>query len=531
LTGVRLAGVAPAIAAHHRQGLLNCVSFPGSFMVTLTSGKTAVFVRAPEPGERLDEPSTPLQPEVRATSGSHEGNRRPALDARGLRATLVQAFEEESPGRQETKRAEEAGKQAPAPAKAARSGLLRRISTSQVVKAAIGVGLVVFFGWMPLQTLLVASSVEAVVNSRIVTVRSPIDGAIVATPHDFTTWSEAKGAPLVRVVDDKADRARLDDLRRQLADLDAERPALVERRDLAQAALDDLVKQTRQFADGRVRQLNARVAALGHDLAAASARTLEADAAMERATALSKSGVLTIAELGRLRRDKTVAAEDEAAARLRLDEASVELDAASHGYFLGDSYNDRPDSAQRAEDMRLRVGDISAQLRTLDARVERLRADVADETERFNKRSDVSVALPASGRIWEVLTAPGEHVSRGQDLVRLLDCASAVVTANVSESVYNRLQIGAPVVFRPSAGGEDDAGTVVSLTGAAGAPANFAILPTALLKEGYHVTVAVPKIAESGQCDVGRTGRVIFQKGAAEASATSTEARALGLRP
>ncbi len=500
-------------------------------MVTLTSGKTAVFVRAPEPGERDDDSSAELQPQIRATTGSHESNRPAALDARGLRATLVQAFEEELPGRQETKRAEEAAKHPQAPAKAARSGLLWRISTSQVVKVAVGVGLVVFFGWMPLQTLLVASSVEAVVNSRIVTVRSPIDGVIVAAPSDFTTWSEAKGAPLLRVVDDRADRVRLDDLRRQLADLEAERPSLVARRDLAQGALDDLTRQTRQFADGRVRQLNARIAALGHDLAAASARTLEADAAMERANALLKSGVMTVAELGRLRRDKTVAAEDEAAARLRLDEASVELDAANHGFFLGDSYNDRPDSAQRAEDMRLRVGDISAELQAHGARAEGLRADIADETGRYNKRSDVAVALPASGRVWEILTAPGEHVSRGQDLARLLDCASAVVTANVSESVYNRLQIGAPVVFRPSAGGEDYAGTVVSLTGAAGAPANFAILPTALLKEGYHVTVAVPRIAESGQCDVGRTGRVIFQKGAAEASATSAEARALGLRP
>ncbi len=483
-------------------------------MVTLTSGKTAVFVRAPEPGERDDESSAELQRDARAATGSHDANRPAALDARGLRATLVQAFEEDSPGRQETRRAEEAARQAQAPAKPARSGLLWRISTSQLAKVAVGLGLVVFFGWMPLQTLLVASSVEAVVNSRIVTVRSPIDGVIVATPHDFTAWSEAKGAPLLRIVDDKADRARLDDLRRQLADLEAERPSLVQRRDLAQSAFDDLTRQTRLFADGRIRQLNARIAALGHDLAAASARTQEADAAMERADALIKSGVMTVAELGRLRRDRTVAAEDEAAARLRLDEASVELDAANHGFFLGDSYNDRPDSAQRAEDMRLRIGDISAELQTHDARAERLRADIGDEAERYNKRSDVAVALPVSGRVWEVLTAPGEHVSRGQDLVRLLDCASAVVTANVSESVYNRLQIGAPVVFRPSAGGEDYPGTVVSLTGAAGAPANFAILPTALLKEGYHVTVAVPRIAESCQCDVGRTGRVIFQNGA-----------------
>ena len=50
--------------------------------------------------------------------------------------------------------------------------------------------------------------------------------------------------------------------------------------------------------------------------------------------------------------------------------------------------------------------------------------------------------------MWEVLTAPGELVVRGQDLVRLLDCSGVVVTAAVSESVYNRLHIGQSATFR-----------------------------------------------------------------------------------
>lgn len=495
-------------------------------MVTMTSGKTAVFVRAPEPGARIDAPSDRIGPEASVANASQEANRPTALDARGLRATLVHAFQDEPPARPPLKPAAEPANNSPA---AARPGLLSRISASQLIKAAIGVGLVVVFGWMPLQTLLVASSVEAVVNSRIVTVRSPIDGVVAAAPGDFTRWSAAKGAPTLRIADDKADRVRLDDLRRRLADIEDERPSLERRLELAQSSLDDLTKQTQQFTEGRIRQLNARVSALSHDLAAATARAEEADAAMDRANALIKSGAMTVAETGRLRRDKTVAAEEEAAARQRLEEASVEIDAASHGYFLGDSYNDRPNSAQRAEEMRLRVGDIDAELQAHDARTLSLRADIAEEMERYKKRSDVEVALPASGRVWEVMTAPGEHVNRGQDLMRIVDCASAVVTANVSESVYNRLQIGSPVIFRPSAGGDDYAGTVVNLTGAAGAPGNFAILPTLLLKEGYHVTVAVPGIAENGECDVGRTGRVIFEKSAAEASAPAGLS-VLGLR-
>jgi hypothetical protein len=43
--------------------------------------------------------------------------------------------------------------------------------------------------------------------------------------------------------------------------------------------------------------------------------------------------------------------------------------------------------------------------------------------------------------------------------------------------------------------------------------------------------VSAPKIAEGEECGVGRTGRVIFEKGAAQASATPVETSALGLRP
>ncbi|MGO4871170.1 MAG: HlyD family secretion protein [Roseiarcus sp.] len=497
-------------------------------MSSPTSSKPAVFVPAPEPCERsLD----------RAPFGAGAATAEAAaaadteFDVRRMQAALHHAFEdararpgEAAPAPLESKRALEALEAAP-------RSLLSRVSGHRLVKIGLGLALLVVFGWMPLQTLLVAASVEAVVNSRIVTVRSPIDGVVSAAPHEFKAWSADKGAPALRIRDDKADRSRLDDLSRRLGEMEDERPALAQRLALAQATLADLERQTQQFAQGRILQIGARVAALGHDVAAAAAKAEEADAAFIRVAALANSGVATTAELDRLRRDKIVAAEGEASARENLEEASVELNAAKQGVFVGDSYNDRPSSAQQADELRLRVGDLQAELQERDAAIERMRAAVVDEQARYKLRSDVEVALPVSGRVWEVLTAPGERVSRGQDLIRLLDCSSAVVTADVSESVYNRLQVGSPATFHPSAGGKSYPGSVVNLTGNAGAPANFAILPNSLIKEPYHVTVAVPAIADSGECVVGRTGSVTFEDGAAAADATADDARALGLRP
>jgi hypothetical protein len=92
-----------------------------------------------------------------------------------------------------------------------------------------------------------------------------------------------------------------------------------------------------------------------------------------------------------------------------------------------------------------------------------------------------------------------------------------VVSADVEESVYNRLRVGAPAHFRPSDGGADVAGVIVNLTGMAGVAGNLAIHPFGSQKQGYHVTVSVPAIAESGDCGVGRTGRVTFDNDAVAA--------------
>jgi len=493
-------------------------------MTQAASRKAAVFVRAPEPPENSNarRPLGLIGPEGRVGAASGSLVSLLALDIRGLHSSLIRNFEEPaSPEHVETKPAQEAPDVQPAPLKAVRAGRLSRLSASRLAKVGIGIALVVFFGWNPLQTLLVAASVEAVVNTRVLTIRSPIDGVVASAPRDFEAWSAATGAPTVRIVDETANRSQLDDLRRQLGSLEDERPSMVRRLDQAKIGLDKLTKQSDQFLVGRIRQLEARIIAQNHEVAAADARSMEANDAFDRTKALLKSGAVSVAETGRLRRDKIVADESAAVARQRIEEASVELAAARQGVFVGDSYNDRPASAQRAEEMQLRLGDLNADVAALDAKIERLRAAVGQEEARFKSRSDVELALPPSGRIWELLTAPGEHISRGQELVHVIDCASAVVTANVNEAVYNRLRVGSPAKFRLSTDGEEYVGKVVSLTGVAGAPANFAILPGALVKEAYHVTIAVPKIAAGGECNVGRTGRVIFENGASTDTAAA----------
>lgn len=105
--------------------------------------------------------------------------------------------------------------------------------------------------------------------------------------------------------------------------------------------------------------------------------------------------------------------------------------------------------------------------------------------------------------------------------MRVLDCGGVLVTAAVSEAVYNALRIGQPATFHLRGESEERAGRVVGLHGLASVPANWAIESTALAREPYHATVEVPNLATGPDCHVGRTGKVTFKTAGGTATAAA----------
>lgn len=397
--------------------------------------------------------------------------------------------------------------------------LLKSETSRKVLKTAVALAIAILVGWGPTQRLMQTTSVEAVVNAPLITLRSPIDGELVSTALTVGS-SYAPNTPIAKISDRRADRARLDDLRRMIGQLEDERATLQAKLATATALHAEFTEQTRQFQDGRVQQLEARNREMRSEISANRARREEAAAVLQRTSELETRGAQSRATLDKARRDHEILIHTIAASEHRLKSIEIELTAAKNGFFLGDSYNDRPRSAQRADEMQQQIGELKAEIQQRDARVARLKTELESETARYVDHAEVSIVAPSAGSVWEVFTAPGEQVRRGQELARMLDCNSAVVTAAVSESVYNRLRVGQPAKFRLRDGSKDLEGRIVHLTGVAAAPANFAIAPSALTRESYRVTVKVPDLAKSATCDLGRTGRVLFSSAQGEAAAS-----------
>jgi multidrug resistance efflux pump len=388
-----------------------------------------------------------------------------------------------------------------------RNVLVRRAAKSAA--ALVAVGLVV---WMPAQRLFQTTSVEAIVNARTLTLRAPIDGTVSSVPTELAVGATfPSGTALLRISNSRADRTRFDDLRRLEERTKIETAGLKTRLDSIEQMHGEFVAQTQLFQIGRIAQLEARIEESKSNLAAAATRQEETAAVLKRALELDTKGFQPKALLEKVRRDDQIAKQDVRSIENRIKGIMVELESARSGSFLGDSYNDRPRSSQRADELQQQIIELSSQLTEKQSTLLELQQEINVERDRLQLNSDASVLAPSSSKVWELLTASGEHVQRGQELMRLLDCNAALVTAVVSEAVYNRLQIGSAASFRLRDGYVAMPGRVVNLTGVASAAANYAIAPSSLLKEQYRVAVEVPDLRNDGQgCNLGRTGQVVF---------------------
>ena len=384
----------------------------------------------------------------------------------------------------------------------------RRIVKALAGFVLLGAGLYVILGEQ-----LAGTSSSAVINAQVTVLRAPIDGQVGFAVRALGARLAASEV-LATVRDERADDGRLVDLRRAADVAASDLKRLEDLVTVLQDAQEGYARQADAYGEGRVRQLEARIAETNAVLEAAGSRLREADATLRRSSDLNRTGVQTVADLGRSRSAFEVAGQEVEAARNRLRYLAIELSAARQGVFLGDSYSDSPHSQQRARELAARVAELRTDIAERRRRLELLNEQVNDERVRAARFTEVRIAAPAPSILWELVAGPGEYVRRAQDLARLVDCTTTVVTASVRESLYNQLHVGDTAQFRLLGTDRVFQGTVARLAGS-GAESiyrSLAIGPSAEHLKRFDVALVFPTLAADPElaCAVGRTGRVVF---------------------
>ena len=389
------------------------------------------------------------------------------------------------------------------------------VLTRRVIKTVAALALVIALGWVPLRRLFVITSAEATVNARVITLQAPIDGQIVDwRSHSSVGTTLKSGDVILRIENSRADRSRLDELRRNRSTLVIQRQASAEHLSALESERAEQLVLFKTFSQYRIAHIEARRNEILADGEAAKARLEASNASLQRMSTLYKRGIQSQVSYDDIVREQKVNAAALTASERRLQATEIELAAARVGTFVADGFNDIPRSAQRASELKQQIAEIRVNIADQDRRLASMQPQIEEESKRYQTMSVATMTSPTDGQIWEMLTSPGEDIHSGQPLMRVLDCKATVVTAGVSEANFNKIQVGSKATFRLRGGGEEMPGRVIGLYGLASVSANLAINQGSLAREPYHVTVEVPALATAGTCQIGRTGIVTFDTSA-----------------
>jgi hypothetical protein len=312
-----------------------------------------------------------------------------------------------------------------------------------------------------------------VVTAPAVTLRAPVDGTL-----RLAAGAEVAAGARVAVVQPPprdpaplaAAEARLARLRAELVGVEVASRAVADAR-------EGFAARAEAETAARLRIAEARLAEAEAALAAAEGRRREAEAALARAAQLAGQGVGTEADLARIRVAREVAGQEAESARLRVALLDAERDAVREGLLPADPSGRMPEAERAARDLALRAGELAARAARLRAAIAAAEAAREAEAARAAQVAEpVAVVSPVAGRVVEWLEADGAPVARGAALLRVAECAAAVVT--LPEPPRAGLLPGQAVTVRIAGGrlldGEvmrPPGGTaVVRVTGLAGCP-------------------------------------------------------------
>lgn len=383
----------------------------------------------------------------------------------------------------------------------------------KVIRLVIGIVVILAGLFVIVGEQMAGVSSSAVINAQVLILRAPVDGEVGLQVKTLGT-RVSPNQLLTTLSDPRPDDLRLVDLQREARriTIDVERLQALAKQLVP--IRDAFARQAEDYAKGRVSQLETRLSEANATLDSVQARLRDSEATFRRAAELSRTGTVSGAEQSRSRAAFEVSSQDVEAARQRIAYLKIELEAARKGTFLGDSYNDTPYSQQRLRETDQRLAEIETEIRERKERLVALGEQVSEERVRAARFREARIVSPTTGILWELMSGGGEYVRRAQDVMRIVDCTTTIVTASVRESLYNRLKVGEPVQFRLLGDDKVYDGVIARLAGSGAETIyrSLAIGPSQEHLKRFDVAISSPALASDPQtaCAVGRTGRVVF---------------------
>jgi multidrug resistance efflux pump len=373
------------------------------------------------------------------------------------------------------------------------------------IRILLGLAVLAPTAWLVLAWLLTprvwsVTSTEAVVNARILTLHSPIEGTMTAGPPAVGK-AISTGSSLLQVENEYVDPSRLEELKTEAASL-AERVAALKRQNETLEALKEkLLASAEHYHDAAVRRLEREVEEAESVAAAYEALTRQRQYRKDMYGKLAAGKSASELENVTANFSTEVAQNKAAQARAVVKRLQADLEASRRGEFVGPGAgaNDVPYSRQRAHEIEIRQQDIRAKVQEHSVRIAEVRKQLEIESERLRRKAHFDLKAPLDGVVWRRPVTAGSAITPQTDLIQLLDAATVFIDALVDEQYFGVIHPGDPVVIRFVGARTEVGGTVKDVLGrvALGTDAALAAESPRAGKHEIHVLVAFAEDAGS----------------------------------
>ena len=307
--------------------------------------------------------------------------------------------------------------------------------------AAIAMAIVGGLVWSRVFQITVSN---ALVNARVVRIRAPSDGTLMALYAQPGTSIKA-GEILVRIEQSPQQK-------QQLLQLQGDKNSLMAQLQAAQASTLLITQQLDRLdqTQGRIAQATTAVTALNVKTkqAQVDAQRSQVDLArqsLERYQTLANSGAITYALV-----DEKKAALDGAEAALKqaqstLTQSQTEVRAMQNGDQPSTTemsvVDQRQHLWQTLQAQTSLVTSLKAQLNSIDQRLREVQSQ-------FSDRQDMTVTAPLSGILYSRNREPSETVSRLDAIASVLDCQNLWIESVIPADQASSIEVHRPVYVK-----------------------------------------------------------------------------------
>jgi multidrug resistance efflux pump len=320
-------------------------------------------------------------------------------------------------------------------------------TTLKISKRALGIGIALIAAVVLLPALASFQSINAIVNTHYVTIKSPIEGALIG-------FSKMPGQPLeegeqlVRIINTRFKESAVDEM-------EVNQKTLAERSLGLQQHLKNL-QQLQKELQNRVAvhrtheflRLEEQLAQAKSEKKAQESLIREQQLLAQRNALLVKENFISPAqnEAAQYALEVTQSRLDIFQARIRLLE--TEKQAVTRFVYLGEGRNDVPYTQQRLDDVRLQITEVTARLRENEQRSSDVQLQINKERDSMAVSRDVILNAPNKGVLWRKFGSNGTEVVIGTDLAHVITCDNLFLDVAVPESSLESFEIGKPVQYR-----------------------------------------------------------------------------------